>query len=169
MSSWVRPVLFLSMLGGLLGATFAAPEEHDFEFHLRGSKDYLTVEAPGRTTTLGGLHGTLILVPSGGPPLAWGEILYGTCAVSITVTEESAPAIRGDCDFHDRERHHLYAVAERARGDAEVGGGGEGRWRFLGGTGKFKNVFGECPYTIEYFEEDELVASGRCRIAEDTP
>ena len=169
MSGLVRPALLVSVCGGLLGATLAAPDEHDFEFHLRGSKDYTTVEAPGRTTTLGGLHGTLMLVPAGGPPLAWGEILYGTCAVSIAVTEESPPEIRGDCDFHDRERHHLYAVAERARGDAEVGGGGEGLWRFIGGTGKFRNVVGECPYTIEYFEDDELVASGRCRIAEDRP
>ena len=157
------------VLLGLVGASLATTEEHDFEFHLNGSKDYTTVEVPGRKTTVGRLHGTLILMPSGAPPLAWGEIVYGTCAVSIAAAEGSAPDIRGDCDFHDRERHHLYAVAERVRGDAEVGGGGQGVWKFIGGTGKFANVAGECSYSIEYFEDDELTASGLCRIAGKTP
>ena len=78
------------------------------------------------------------------------------------LTPESGPDVRADCDFQSPDESHLYMVARRDTGDTEVGGGGEGAWRFIGGTGRFEGTKAECQHSVRYLEDDDLLIFGRC-------
>ena len=43
-----------------------------------------------------------------------------------------------------------------------TGGGGEGRWQLMGGTGKYAGVTGTCTYDTSYLTQDRVVTEGEC-------
>ena len=45
---------------------------------------------------------------------------------------------------------------------AEVGGGREGIWQFIGGTGRLEDTRVECQYSVRCIEDDDLLIFGRC-------
>ena len=56
----------------------------------------------------------------------------------------------------------LYMLAVRRAGDVEAGGGGEGSYELLGGTGRFDGVGGTCDYETDYLAGDRFVTIARC-------
>ena len=134
-------------------------------FVLIGKRDYTTIQHPDRTVIAGSLHGVMrITAAPEGDALAAGSILHGTCAIFISRSEVELD-IHSDCTFEDGDGDQVFTAAWREAGDAEVGGGGDGGFDWVGGTGKYDGVEsqGRCPYTVTYpLEGDDVVIISDC-------
>lgn len=140
----------------------AARSEGSFRFAFAGERDYTTVAHPGESVTAGSVHGLFIVTEADDPgPFTEDAVLHGTCVVRITTTD-AGPSIEATCLIDDDDQDELRFVARRDTGDAEIGGGGEGAFTLLGGTGKFARVEGGCPYRVHYLDDGEVVVFGRC-------
>ena len=49
-----------------------------------------------------------------------------------------------------------------AMADTAAGGGGDGRWQLMGGTGKYAGVTGTCTYDTSYLTQERVVTEAKC-------
>lgn len=123
--------------------------------------DYTTMQHAGRTITAGPLRGTATVVDSSGGPFAEGG-LYNLLCVVYVKKSDSALELEAPCTLTDSSGDQLYVLARRSAGDVAVAGGGSGSQAILGGTGKYRGVTGDCPYTTSYLPDKWLVSTGTC-------
>lgn len=123
--------------------------------------DYTAMKHAGRTVTAGPLRGTATIVDSSGGPFAEGGH-YNLLCVVYAKKSDSAIELEAPCTLTDSSGDELYLLARRSAGDVEVAGGGSGSQAILGGTGKYRGVTGECPYTTGYLPDKWLVSTGTC-------
>ena len=141
----------------------AAQDDGRFRFVFGGKRDYTTVERGDSSVTAGSIHGLWVVTQgSDSGPFRDEAILHGTCAVTIVTESAAEPDIGADCVLEDAEHDELFVVARRESGDVEEGGGGAGEFTLAGGTGKFADIGGSCPYTVHYMEDDDLVVFAHC-------
>ena len=141
-----------------------AQEAEALSFVLIGKRDYTTIQHPGKTVIAGSLHGVMrVTAAPEGNALSEGATLHGTCAIFIARSEAEFD-IHSECTFEDGDGDEVYITAWRETGSAEIGGGGDGGFEFVGGTGKYDGMQsqGQCPYTVNYLEDDDVVIVSDC-------
>ena len=70
--------------------------------------------------------------------------------------------LKAPCTWAEAQDASLYMLAVRRAGDVEAGGGGEGSFELLGGTGRFDGVGGTCGYETDYLAGERFVTIARC-------
>ena len=162
---FVKRLLSAATLLGLAAAgSVSAQEPEAMSFVLIGKRDYTTIQHPGKLVIAGSLHGVMrVTAAPEGNPIAAGATLHGTCAIFISRSEAELD-IHSECAFEDDDGDEVYTTAWRQEGDAAVGGGGDGGFEFVGGTGKYDGMQsqGQCPYTVNYLEDDDVVIVSDC-------
>ena len=123
--------------------------------------DYITVDHGGRTFTGGVITGTGTVIESSGGPFFEGANRYSECLV-FSSSSDGSLSLQAPCVDTDTSGDILYSRAVRGQGDVGAGGGGEGVWELLGGTGKYKGITGTCSYETEYLEGGVLVVIADC-------
>ena len=137
-----------------------ASESGSFSMLSSWARDYTTMERPGRAVTIGTLNGTTTILESSGNPFAANTHSLSTCLV-YAKKSDSEYSLEAHCTVTDASNDKLYMRAGRSEGDTDAGGGGAGRWKFLGGTGKFADVEGGCEYQVDYLENDWLTNTAK--------
>ena len=133
-----------------------AGESGSFSMITNWTRDYHTLERPGRAVTVGTLNGITTILESSGGPFVAGAHNLSTCLVHARKSD-SEYSLEVHCTVTDTSNDKLYMGGGRREGDTEVGGGGIGFWKFVGGTGKYAGVAGGCDYKVEYLANDWLV------------
>ena len=139
-----------------------AQESGSFRILQSYVQDFTTIEHAGGTATAGTLVGTSTIMESSGPPFAEGETGVAKCLVYVRAPRNGAVELEAACTVTDGTGDEMYLLARRRDGNIAAGGGGAGRFEVLGGTGKFADVSGECPYTTQYHPENHADVSGTC-------
>lgn len=142
------------------GVTLAA-ESGSFEFYESAVHDYSTMKHADADVTVGPLRGTATIVRSSGGPFPAGANFGAACLVYVKKTKKGVQ-LQAPCAFTDSAGDKLYLLAERSAGDIQVGGGGRGVQRIMGGTGKYAGMSGECPYRTDYLPDKWLVSKSTC-------
>ena len=70
--------------------------------------------------------------------------------------------LEAPCTLTNASGDRLYVVSKRSEGDIEAGRGGEGRVEFMGGTGKYAGVTGDCPYETDYVADNQAITMMEC-------
>lgn len=160
-----RLVLLLAVVLTLAVAQPAAAQEAEaMSFVLIGKRDYTTIQHPGKVIIAGSLHGVMRVTDAPeGNAIPAGATLHGTCAIFISRSEAELD-IHSECTFEDGDGDEVYTTAWRQEGDAAVGGGGDGGFEWVGGTGKYEGMEsqGQCPYTVNYLEDDDVIIVSDC-------
>ncbi len=123
--------------------------------------DYITIDHDGRTFTGGMLTGTRTIIESSGGPFVEGANSYTECLVFSTSSEDGI-SLEAPCTDTDTSGDVMYTRAVRNEGTVGAGGGGEGVWELLGGTGRYEGVTGSCTYRTEYLEGGVAVVHADC-------
>ena len=123
--------------------------------------EYFTIEHDDETFVGGALNGTMTVIESSGGPFVVGANNVSECLV-FSRSEDDGLQLDAPCVIRDGAGDVLHTYAIRKEGTLAVGGGGEGSWGLLGGTGKFAGVTGSCAYQTEYLEGDRLVVHSDC-------
>ena len=154
---------FACLAAALLAVAGAASAGESGSFRLFESAvhDYTAMKHAGRTVTAGPLRGTATIVDSSGGPFAEGGHYSLLCVVYVKKSD-SAIELEAPCTLTDSSGDEWYLLAKRSAGDVEVAGGGSGVQAILGGTGKYRGVTGECPYTTVYLPDKWLVSTSPC-------
>ena len=139
----------------------AAGESGSFSYVASFVYDYTTLEHAEQTFTGGPLHGTITVTGSSGGPFAEGQTGVTTCFV-YSRKSDAGLDLETPCTNTDASGEQWFIMAIRKAGDIQVGGGGEGRQEFMGGTGKYAGLSGACTYTADYLSGDRVVSQGRC-------
>ncbi len=139
-----------------------AQESGSFRILQSYVQDYTTIEHAGGTVTAGTLVGTSTVTESSGPPFAEGVTDIAKCLVYVRTPRDGAVELEAACTVTDGAGDEMYLLARRRDGSIAAGGGGAGVFEILGGTGKYADVSGECPYTTQYHPEDHADVSGKC-------
>ena len=122
---------------------------------------YITVDHGDRTFTGGMLNGTRTIIESSGGPFAAGAHSVSQCLV-FSRSADGGISLEAPCTDTDVSGDIMYTRAVRKQGDVTVGGGGEGVWELLGGTGAYRNITGSCSYDTEYIEGAFAVILADC-------
>lgn len=146
----------------MVAAQAAIAEESGSYRSLRSfHHDYITIDHGGQTFTGGMLRGTRTIIQSSGGPFVEGANSYTQCLVFSTSSEDSI-SLDAPCIDTDTSEDVMYMRAVRNEGTVGAGGGGEGVWELLGGTGKYAGISGSCTYTTEYLEGGVAVVQADC-------
>ena len=134
-------------------------------------RSHATLEHADGTISAGTLEGTVTTHASSGDPFTQGEHSLITCVFYAKSTAEGV-SLEAPCTTTDGSGDRWYTLSHRNAGDIAAGGGGEGRWILMGGTGKYAGVTGTCTYdtpteVIEvvgssYLTQDRVVTVGTC-------
>lgn len=153
----------LAIAAGVLGTApiRAADESGSFSVIRSYIRDYATLEHAVGTVTAGTLAGTVTTLASSGEPFTEGEHSVITCMVYAKSTAEGMN-LEAPCTMIDASGDEWYTLSHRSMGDVSEGGGGEGRWELMGGTGKYAGVTGSCTYEVSYLAENQAVTEGKC-------
>ena len=123
--------------------------------------DYITIDHGGQTFTGGMARGTRTIIESSGGPFVEGANSYTQCLVFST-SSKGAISLEAPCTDTDASGDVMYTRAVRNEGTVGAGGGGEGVWELLGGTGQYEGVTGSCTYRTEYLEGGVAVVHADC-------
>ena len=155
-------ILTAALWGLLFGAQSAVAEESgSFRYVQSVVYTYTTIDHAGGRVTGGSLTGTSTVLESSGEPFAEGSNHLIAC-VAYGKTTEAGVDIEGACTITDASGDSWFALTERRAGDIEAGGGGEGRWKLVGSTGKFDGIDGGCCYDSNYLPGVHAVSTGNC-------
>ena len=156
-------VVALATVFGLLGTapTLAADEAGTFSVIRSYVRDHATLEHAEGTISAGTLEGTVTTHASSGEPFTQGEHSLITCVFYAKSTAVGV-SLEAPCTTTDASGDRWYTLSHRSAGDLATGGGGEGRWILMGGTGKYAGVTGTCTYDTSYLTQDRVVTVGEC-------
>ena len=141
--------------------TLAADEGGTFSVIRSYVRDHATLEHAQGTISAGTLEGTVTTHASSGEPFTQGEHSLIRCVFYAKSTAEGV-SLEAPCTTTDASGDRWYTLSHRSAGDIAAGGGGEGRWQLMGGTGKYAGVTGTCTYDTSYLTEDRVVTVGTC-------
>lgn len=153
----------LAIIVGVLGTapTLAAGENGTFSVIRSYTRDYATLEHAVGTVSAGTLEGTATILASSGEPFTEGEHNLITCIVYAKSTAEGID-LEAPCTTTAASGDRWYTLSHRSGGDVSEGGGGEGLWELMGGTGKYAGVTGSCTYEVSYLAENQAVTEAKC-------
>ena len=151
----------LSMLFVLPGAA-DAQETGSFRSLQSYVQDYTTIDHAGGAYTAGTLTGTSTVLEGRGPPCAKGATNIAKCLEFVGTLRDGVVDLESPCTFTDGTGDEIYLLARRRDGDIAEGGGGEGRFEIMGGTGKYADISGECTYVARYLPANHADSSSKC-------
>ena len=153
----------LATVVGWLGTapTLAADEGGTFSVLRSYVREHATLEHATGTISAGTLEGTVSTQASSGEPFTQGEHSLIRCVFYAKSTAEGV-SLEAPCTTTDGSGERWYTLSRRNAGDTATGGGGEGRWELMGGTGKYVGVAGTCSYKTSYLTQDRVVTEGEC-------
>ncbi len=125
-------------------------------------QDYTTIDHAGGAVTAGNLVGTSTILESSGPPFVKGERSISRCVVFVRTMRDGVVEVESPCTHTDATGDEIYLLARRREGDIAEGGGGEGRFEIMGGTGKYADISGECTYVARYLPANHADTSSKC-------
>lgn len=163
MSTATVMAVALATVVGFLGTapTLAADEGGTFSVIRSYVRDHATLEHAAGTISTGTLEGTVTTQASSGEPFTQGEHSLVRCVFYAKGTAEGV-SLEAPCTTTDGSGDRWYTLSRRNAGDTATGGGGEGRWELMGGTGKYAGVTGTCRYNTSYLTQDRVVTEGKC-------
>ena len=123
--------------------------------------DYITIDHGERTFTGGVLTGTRTITESSGGPFVAGANSYTECLVFSSSSDDGI-TLQAPCVDTDTAGDVMHTRAVRNEGTVGTGGGGQGVWELLGGTGKYAGITGTCSYRTEYLEGGVAVVHADC-------
>ena len=153
----------LATVVGFLGTASALAADEGGTFCVLRSyvRDHATLEHAAGTISAGALEGTVTTQASSGEPFTEGEHSLVKCVFYARSTAEGM-SLEAPCTTTDGSGNRWYTLSQRSAGDTATGGGGEGRWELIGGTGKYAGVTGTCTYNTSYLTQDRVVTEGKC-------
>ncbi len=80
----------------------------------------------------------------------------------IGVKHSEGVNLEAPCTTTDGSGDRWYTLSNRSDGDTAAGGGGDGRWQLMGGTGKYAGVTGTCTYDTSYLTQERVVTEAKC-------
>ena len=158
----VRAITMAAVFGFLVTAPALAEDEGGTFSVIRSYvRNHATLEHAVGTVTVGTLEGTVTTLASSGEPFTQGDHSLITCLFYAKTTAEGV-SLEAPCTTTDGSGDRWYTLSHRSVGDIATGGGGEGRWQLMGGTGKYAGVTGTCTYDTSYLTQDRVVTEGEC-------
>ena len=154
----VKLLFFVALLGISLNVT--AADSGQFDMMTIWERDYHSMDWPDQSFTAGVLEGTSTILKSTAEPFVEEDYQRSTCLVYAKRTE-SRYVLEAHCSMVDASGDSFNMRAIRDQGNTEVGGGGNGEWEFMGGTGKYAGITGGCEYTVKYFEPERTVNTAK--------
>lgn len=153
----------LATVVGFLGTAPSSIADENGSFSVIRSyvRDYATLEHAEGTVTAGTLEGTVTTHTSSGEPFVEGDHSLVKCMVYAKSSAESMN-LEAPCTTTDASGDRWYTLSHRRAGDVSAGGGGQGRWELMGGSGKYAGVTGSCTYETSYLAESRVVTVGNC-------
>ena len=153
----------LATVVGFLGTASALAADEGGTFCVLRSyvRDHATLEHAAGTISAGALEGTVTTQASSGETFTEGEHSLVKCVFYARSTAEGM-SLEAPCTTTDGSGNRWYTLSQRSAGDTATGGGGEGRWELIGGTGKYAGVTGTCTYNTSYLTQDRVVTEGKC-------
>ena len=124
-------------------------------------RHFATMEHAGETIFSGTLEGSVTILESTGGPFVKGGHSVSKCVVygkrSVAGVDLETP-----CTTTNASGDHLYLLARRSAGDVKAGGGGQGHFELMGGTGVYAGLAGRCAYSTEYLANNRVVTRTDC-------
>ena len=153
-------VLIVSSGVLLAGQSATAGDSGKFDFVHSISVTHQTAVEQLDHTVVGILgSGSMTIVKSSGGTFEAGSSANLTVVANINRSSDAmnleAPMLAVD-PVGDK----LFMVLRRNTGTSDVGGGGEGRAEFTGGTGKYAGVTAHCSYTVDFLEGGHAIVQG---------
>ena len=154
---------YAAAMAALLCAGLAHADDGKFTMLLTGTRSYTVVEHPEETVFGGGLKGVATITASTGGPFVKDAHVYVTCVVygkrrPTSFHLETSCTGTGAGNKADR----FYTSGARKVETAALGGGGDGEFKIVSGTGRFAGVEADCSYDTTYLEDDGTVTSMAC-------
>ena len=156
-------VAVLAIATGVFGGgqTAASEESGSFSVIRSYTRNYASFEHANGQITGGTLEGTVTTLKSSGAPFEEGQHSLVMCLVYAKSSVEGID-LEAPCTTTDPFGDRWYTISKRSVGDVAAGGGGEGRWELMGGTGKYAGVTGRCTYETSYLGDNRSVTTGSC-------
>ena len=138
-----------------------AQESGSFSAIANYVRHFVTMEHAGGTVFTGTLEGSTTILESTGGPFVKGGHTVSKCVV---YGNRSAAGVdlETPCTNTNASGDHLYLLASRSAGDVKAGGGGQGHFELMGGTGVYAGLAGRCAYNTEYLANDRVVTRTDC-------
>ena len=148
-------ILLFGVFLGLATGVFA-DDSGSFDMMTIWKQDYHSMNWPEQHFTIGTLEGTSTIMESSGDPFPVGVHHLSTCLV-YAKRAEGRYKLEAHCTLLDESNDAFHIRAIRDTGDTESGGGGPGRWEFMGGTGKYSGIVGGCDYVVKYLDDERTI------------
>ena len=155
---------YAAAMAALLCAGLArAGDGGKFTMLLTATHDYAVVEHAERTVFGGGLEGVATVVTSTGAPFVENSHVYVAC-VAYGKGGPAGFQLETSCTATDAKNKadRFYTSRGRKVGTASQGGGGDGEFRIVDGTGRFAGVEANCSYDATYLAGNRNVTSMAC-------
>ncbi len=107
-------------------------------------------------------NGTITFIRSSGSPFVEGASGAAQFA-SFSKKSPSAFELEADGLATFSSEDTLQLLFRRRTGELAAGTSGEGTLQFLGGTGRFAGINGECKYKVDNLSGNWQVTAGKCR------
>ena len=147
--------------GGHLALAAVLAKTGTFDFVGKYVHGYVSFEHAGKIVVGGPLKGTMTVGESEGELFPAGGSSESIC-LAFGKKSDDGTELEAACSYTDEDGDSWYTTAKRIVGDTNDGGGGEGKLKFVGGTGKYKRLNGSCTYMAEYKPYNEVVVTGSC-------
>ena len=156
-----------SVFSGVSGTP--APKDHNkpsvsgtFDYVWSATLDLKVVTLGDQSITAGSLLGTFNTFNTSGSLFKSGYSMLSDCVIYIKRTANNI-SLEGPCVMIDKESDSkLFVMAKRDSGNTEIGGGGEGKQKIIGGTGIYAGVKGSCDYSAKFLPENQATVFGNC-------
>lgn len=145
----------------LLAAQSAGAAEGVFKGVGIGTHDYDTLKHHQQTIVAGSIDGVLTVLDGAGEPFRVGDVFMLRCVVYAEQRAESSE-LQAPCTWTDEAGDVIYTHSTRRAGDVATSSAADGTWELLGGTGRFANVSGTCPYSTQYLPNGYLIFRSEC-------
>lgn len=155
---------YATAMAALLCAGVAhAGDGGKFTMLLTASHNYAVVEHAEGTVFGGGLEGVATIIASTGGPFVKDSHVYVACVV-YGKRRSAGFQLENSCTVTDAndKAHRFYTLGARRAGTASQGGGGDGEFKIVGGTGRFAGVEANCLYDATYLAGNRNVTSLAC-------
>ena len=150
-------ILGMSLPMLMIAANSMGGDHNDgtFSFVAGVAVDFSTIKVAGHTNTAGSLQGPMIITQSTHKLFAINDVFKIKCNVYADIFEKSLTLV-SYCKSTDSSGNEFYTLAKRSAGN--IKSGGKSMLKILGGTGKFKNLTANCPYTVKYLKGGKQAA-----------
>lgn len=147
--------LSLAVMSGIAAA------DGTFKGIVIATYDYETLEHYEAKIVTGPLKGVMTVMEGSREPFATGAVFMRQCVVFASRTGDDTD-IEAPCTLTDESGDQVYTRSVRLTGDVATRSAAPGGWQLLGGTGKYANVTGTCPYSTKYLPNGFMILHASC-------